>query len=903
MKRLVMLMLLVLVLTAATPPQQQSVAYERYDVEIDLQGDSSLVVTETYRIRFEGTFQQGFAEIPLDHVEDVSDVHLWEDDREYTQGGSGPGSFVLTDEYDSLFVDWTFTPTEGSEVRTFTLQYRLAGGLWVYRDRLLLSWDAVPADRSGVPVEAARFTVHLPGPVPSVGITLEGAAARADTPDPSTVVVEAEGPVPDGTPLTVSLTLPPGLVSAETPGWQRWAGDAEYRWEAFHVDLAIAADGQLAVTEEHRLRVTDGYLYGGYREIPWRYLDSIGEMEVWEGERSLDLSDQPGDYRYVFERQYSDDPDIEYQTLTEWAVPAVGPDEIVTFTLRYTVAGVLRVMDEGQVGVWTAVFERNEPVEQATLRLYLPGGMDPATVSVEADAATAAVEPEGTLLLTHEGPVGAGEAWDVRFTLPPGATTAQKPTWQLELEQAQAEATLRAWVQLGAVVLGLLLFVGGMLAILLVWFLWGRDRPVALPADYLAEPPSDLPPGIVAYLVDEEPTVKGVLADVLHLATLGLISVDLRKRDPTVTLNWPHAVDKGDVVELGDGEEIALAEHERTLFNAVHAVLREKGKQAPLSRVMAGMRHVLGTVYEQMARQTSAFFSLRPSVARQRWLWVGLGAFIAAGGLTLLSCCLFSSSYGPAVAAPMVGLMGVGLVLMIVSRWMPRRTTKGAEEAARWRAFRRYLENLKQYGDQEAAQRILDQDLPYALALGVERVVLRQAEGLGAQAPPWLVPGEVSIGRTAVNLPTPRISLGPARGLLRGLFLSPRRLERELSRPAPHPRPRPRSHPRPGRPTIPSLDRMSEQLGGSLDQASVSLGDILDAAGGGLFSALGEILEHEASGGGKGGYRPRSGGSWRSSSWSSSRRSSRSSSWKPGRSSGRSRSSSRRSGGGRRGFG
>ena len=48
-------------LGASPQPQEKSVTYERYDVEIAIQPDGSLLVAETYQIRFEGEFHTGFA--------------------------------------------------------------------------------------------------------------------------------------------------------------------------------------------------------------------------------------------------------------------------------------------------------------------------------------------------------------------------------------------------------------------------------------------------------------------------------------------------------------------------------------------------------------------------------------------------------------------------------------------------------------------------------------------------------------------------------------------------------------------------------------------------------------------------------------------------------------------------
>jgi hypothetical protein len=76
----------------------------------------------------------------------------------------------------------------------------------------------------------------------------------------------------------------------------------------------------------------------------------------------------------------------------------------------------------------------------------------------------------------------------------------------------------------------------------------------------------------------------------------------------------------------------------------------------------------------------------------------------------------------PGVGAPGVGLVLIGLALAWLAPRMPRRTPAGALEAARWRAFRRYL----QHAGQPAGP--ADRRLPYAVAFGVDRDFLQRLE-------------------------------------------------------------------------------------------------------------------------------------------------------------------------------
>ena len=85
----------------------------------------------------------------------------------------------------------------------------------------------------------------------------------------------------------------------------------------------------------------------------------------------------------------------------------------------------------------------------------------------------------------------------------------------------------------------------------------------------------------------------------------------------------------------------------------------------------------------------------------------------------------------PSVWLPGAALVVLGLGLVWLARAMPRRTPRGALEAARWRAFRAHL----------ASEPRSQEHLAYAVALGIDREFLRQLElRTGAPPPAWYAP-------------------------------------------------------------------------------------------------------------------------------------------------------------------
>ena len=937
---------------AATPvAQDEPIVYLRYDVEITIEPDGGFMVQETQEIQFNGQYRTAFAEIPRQFTTNIDDIQLLEGDMSYAETSSGdlsadhkPGYYAVDSDPSDIFVEWHYEETNPGDARTFILQYQVTGGLWIYPDVGTLEWRAVPADRSGFPVLASRVTVNLPDAVPPGELQYAAFGPDYTAQDSGhQVIFTSTEPILDGTRFQVGVAFPSQLVTAETQPWQAAEDQAalEYRIEAVDVDLSIDSDGQVWVTEEQRVAVDAGALYSGHREINLTYLDGIADINVFEGDQPLHpTGDECETYCYSVVQPRPDRdtwflyrPELRQVTISEslagtanvsWFFPPLVGGESTTFRLQYRAPGAIRTGDDGQRLNWIAVFpDREVPVETASVRLELPPGIAWQEVAVEGGRVR--ILADGAVRLAHEGPVEPQQAWEIGLTMPAGATSAPKPMWQSYMEAAEAEARQaairRTRGQVGVGVAGVLIVMLGPLAALLIWYLWGRDRPPDISVEYLTEPPSNLPPGIVGYLVDEMPTPKGVLASLFHLATLGLLRIELAGRRLLLQRNWDQDLLPGQSMEGASGEAVPIPDHLVTLFNAVRPAI-PADRRVPLSSITHQFAKALPDVYAEMADEATRFFTEVPATVRHRWL--SLGQWLVLGGIavTFASWIALEPWLGLVVVAPTMGLILAGLAFMLVSRWMPQKTSAGANEAARWRLFREYLRNLKGYGDLALAQETLDEHFAYAVALDVEDVVLDQAEQLGSVMPVWTYPVRLEQSTEPVANESPGKRSAEETQSHPIMRMAHNRYRASVGQEV-----RVGGATSPGAPERLSLAGLSRQLARTLTRASREVSDLLNSTvgehpsdtpftlvrkGAGVaadttwdaatatFNVIWDILEESSSGGGGGGY---SSGS--SSSSSSSRGSSGSSSRSSWSSSSSSRSSSSRSsgGGGRRGFG
>lgn len=932
---LICLLCLPFVLAAAPHQTQPPVTYLRYDVAIDVQQNGSFRVREIQEIQFNDEFREAFAEIPTELTESIGTIQIYE-----IMGGSEvkyvnattvnvdqplPYTFKTEREGDSIYVDWSYNPTSAGEVRTFIVEYTVIGALWIYPEGDILEWRAIPADRSGAPVQDSRVTVTLPQPTASLSIltmmhgadyevryTLNGVPV-VEGADVNQVIFESTRPLPDGQMAQVQVGFPHGIVTATPSLWQIDEDRANLALSlpALETTIRVQEDGSLLVEEFHTINVESGAIYASSRAIPTRFVDGISQVSVSEGDRAFVESRSNCEYCMQIIRNERSSNWVTYDRQSydviindraagdmtvAWSYPPLVRGESTTFVVRYRVDGAVQILDNGQRMRWTAVHaDRQAPVESAVVYLYLPPRMNPDSARITGGPVER--QEDGALRVDYNGEVLPGQAWEITVDMPRNATAASAPLWQQEIEasieQAERARVADARLGLGFGTATFLFLVLGIAGIYLIWYTWGRDKPLPEVADYLTEPPSTLPPGIVAYLLDEKPTTKGALAGLFHLASLGFLELDLENglRVSKVT-NPALSADQ-------------LPRHLRKLLGFLDPVL-DANQDVPFNQIEPRFLQALPVMYAEMGEQITPFFDALPGKSRQRWLSWGQWGMILAVILALFLALGYTDRLGWLAMGPAVSLFVAGLGLAWISRYMPRRSDSGVEEAQRWRAFKRYLSNLKQYAGVEDAQKILDRYFAYAVAMDVEQVVLNSAAEMGTRIPTWSygpMMRRMESGRSGGSTPS---SWEPAStgGSVR------------LPRPTFSQRPvltTPQS-----RSIGTSLNEASRSLGLRLSQNSAKLGQVLSTAAGGqstpfgavkqgsasTLDILGQILRDSSAGGGSSSH---SGGrSSHSSSWGSSRSSSSRSSFSSSRSSSSrsSSSSSRRSsGGGRRGFG
>ena len=137
-----------------------------------------------------------------------------------------------------------------------------------------------------------------------------------------------------------------------------------------------------------------------------------------------------------------------------------------------------------------------------------------------------------------------------------------------------------------------------------------------------------------------------------------------------------------------------------------------------------------GLYDELVARK---LFPRSPESTRVGWKKTGVIVMIAAVALGLIGIL----AEGWWAVFPAVVAVGLGEILYRLGKSMPRKTSAGAESAAKWRAFRRYLDNIEGYEKVSESRQIFDKYLAYAVAFGIDTAWVRTFAAVETPAPGW----------------------------------------------------------------------------------------------------------------------------------------------------------------------
>ena len=532
-----------------------------------------------------------------------------------------------------------------------------------------------------------------------------------------------------------------GLLLALGPAaWAQQSDDRSVAWRRYDVRMEVRQDGSLLVTETQEVAFR-GSFQRAFRTIPTDRTSGISSVAVAEvtGGRRVDYS--RGSSRA---NTYTTSMGEDGLTINWQFSPTTNASR--TWEVSYVVAGALRIYDQGDQLQWKAVYaDRPGPVEASSLTVVLPAPVAADalrtahyrfrtgdTFGAEREAGSGQRLDDRTVRF-DVGSLPAGTGAEVRVQFPHGIVAATPPPWQAQADAADRIAqTIAPIAAFLALLLSLAILFGGGLLLLLRWLVRGRDPGVGKVAPVLDQPPSDLPAPLAGTLVDERADVQDAVAALADLGERGVVAIrDVE--DPSL-LGSKHDVE---VELLRSPAGPTLHSYERTLLAGLFGSSARTGDKVRLSAIRLRFTSVIPVLQAQLHQAVAAQGLFPRDPERTRRNARRMGVTLVVGGIMLAF--LGTAAFGgisEIAWLPGTALAVVGAAMMATARGMPARTRQGALEAARWRAFQRYLHEADADSTPDSAA--MHRYLPYAIALGADRDWLHKIESVGAPAPAWV---------------------------------------------------------------------------------------------------------------------------------------------------------------------
>jgi uncharacterized membrane protein YgcG len=523
--------------------------------------------------------------------------------------------------------------------------------------------------------------------------------------------------------LLLGLLFTPTSAAAQTKS---------FYWERFDVEMTLLENGDIDVVETQVLNFSGEPFTFGYGTILTGSAgnnDAIINIALREGDLiySESSSNLPGTFNVS---QSRDEVQIDW-----YFEPALGQN---IYTFSYTVkGGVIVGTDEAGSGdqiFWKAI-PTDHPglIQNSTVTIRLPEGVQPQRYSdsgnylVEgfaggnSDLVTTRVSDNGRILTYNlTQPLLNGDAFEVRVQFPHAILNIPVPEWQ----QRQQNYDVYALIVIAISVLGLL---GGPLAVVALWYMRGRDPETGLILpDYLPEPPSALRPAVVGTLIDEKADMRDIIATLIDLAQRGYINIrENRLRNPVFTLENEVTAD--------------LRPYEAQFLRDIFRRKKKRSLATLRYRFANRLPKLKEMLYDELL--DGKLIDRSPDKVRKKYTVAAVLIFIVSVIIIIGMAALLPTEIGYVAFFPAAALFVTAVALGIAGRHMSTKTAKGAEERAKWVAFRTYLRTIEKYQDLEQAVDLFEKYLPYATAFGIDSSWIRKFTAVpNTPMPRWYYP-------------------------------------------------------------------------------------------------------------------------------------------------------------------
>lgn len=481
--------------------------------------------------------------------------------------------------------------------------------------------------------------------------------------------------------------------------------------DSFDSQVVISSDGMVTVTETIVYDFGSAERHGIYRIIPYSYNRDGSKYKISIG--LLGVSDEMGStIPYTVERSWG-----------KFNLKIGDPDRTITgkhtYIITYTLGRVINFFDNHD-----------------ELYLNITGdGWDVPMNSVSAAVNIAGVSKnnfQNTCFTGYEG----SQLEDCTMTVGDDTVTFDKVGGQSAYEgltvvvgfpkgivaEPTADERIKMFVQDNWPFALPLLIIGVLVGL---WYTRGRDPKVASTIIPQYESPEGMPAGELGTVVDEKVDMHDVSATIIQLAVRGYLKIrEISKSDKA------RKPDDYEIIKLKEPDS-ALKEYEKQVIAGIFKKDETSKKVSKLkNKFYTQLPKVKKAMYKLVV--SDGYFPTSPDKVRSGYMVISF--------LILPLAVVIATVFQNIVAGITTGI--VGIVAIILSRAMPRKTMHGAEVHKQILGFKWFLsvtetERLKFHNAPEKSPKEFEELLPYAMVLGVEDEWAKQFADMYLTPPEW----------------------------------------------------------------------------------------------------------------------------------------------------------------------
>lgn len=524
--------------------------------------------------------------------------------------------------------------------------------------------------------------------------------------------------------LFISLLFPQHIFAQE--GWVI---------DNFRSNIGIKQSGEADIEENINVDFNALEKHGIYRDIPYVY-ESNGEKTYTE----INVTGVLQDNQKATYETSRDGNNIR--------IKIGDPDRTISgkheYIIDYIVKGILRRFDDYDEFYWNVTGNYwGVSIQKASATVWLPRNIIRDTLCFQGIEGSreqcGSKKHNGTRAdFATDRPLSAGEGLTVVVgydeDVIPILTVARPKTFFEKFIEPLSVTTL------------VISLIFGLDTVLYIWYKYGRDywfanvfsadktkagevKPVGSHETVVVEfePPEKLRPAEIGVLMDERAHTHDVTATIIDLATRGYLTIT------EIPKKWLFgSVDY--LLTNKRKDKAGLLPYEKYLLEQ----LFETGTEIKVSNLKLAFYDELAQVKKKLYVDVTEkkLFPTDPEKVRTKYLLIAIG-------IVVVGFILITSSGSGGFIVPFdigVGITVSGLVLAILSRFMPRRTAYGREMYRRVKGYHLFLGKAEKYRQQFFEKKnLFNEVLPYVIVFGLTEKFVKAMKdiGLGPTRPTW----------------------------------------------------------------------------------------------------------------------------------------------------------------------